>query len=62
MEISLVVARHAYMVAELVGLATVTIQVGLEKMAKVAGHLRTIVGALFLSFLNCGMMPYQKFQ
>ena len=34
------------MVADLGGLATVTIQVGLEQLAKMAGHLRTIVGAL----------------
>ena len=45
-DIPLVVARRACMVAELGGLATVTIQVGLEKLAKMAGHLRTIVGAL----------------
>ena len=44
-DIPLVVARRACMVAELGGLATVTIQVGLEQMAKMAGHLRTIVGA-----------------
>ena len=45
-DIPLVVARRACMVAELGGLATVTIQVGLEQLAKMAGHLRTIVGVL----------------
>ena len=45
-DIPLVVAKRACMVAGLGGLATVTIQVGLEQLAKMAGHLRTIVGAL----------------
>ena len=45
-DIPLVVARRACMVAELGGLATVTIQVGLEQLAKMAGHLCTIVSAL----------------
>ena len=44
--IPLVVARRACMVAELGELATVTIQVALEQMARMAVHLRTIVGYL----------------
>ena len=45
-DIPLVRAKRACMVAKLGGLATVTIQMGLEKLARMAGHLRTIVGAL----------------
>ena len=44
--IALVVARRACMITELGGLATLTIQRGLEHLAQTAGPLRTIVGDL----------------
>ena len=45
-DVPLVLARRACMVAELGGLAIVTIQVGLEHLTQMGGHLSTIVGAL----------------
>ena len=38
--------RVSCMVAEFGGLSTVTNQVGLEQLAKMAGHLRTIISAM----------------
>ena len=43
-DVPLVIARRACMVAELGGLATMTIQVGLKQLAQMASHLSTIVG------------------
>ena len=45
-DLLLVVARRACMVAELDGLATMTIQLGLQQLAQMAGHISTIVGVL----------------
>ena len=45
-DIPLIAEKRACMVAELGGLDTVAIQVGLEQLAKMVGNLRTIVSAL----------------